>query len=164
MDFSPEQLAALDAASKGPTTLVVVILFTILSFFFVCIRYVSRFAIIKKGSAEDYTIGAAMVRGLCVESTSLVLTLFKIFSIGMAACMIERETLSMDFQKAYADFYRGQIWQWPSCCTSGARQLYRHPEGYSCPTPLRCSSESNHHYSIFTSAYWPTAPPSPLRK
>ncbi|OBT45571.1 hypothetical protein VE00_03497 [Pseudogymnoascus sp. WSF 3629] len=73
MDFSPEQLAALDAESKGPTTLVVVILFTILSFFFVCIRYVSRFAIIKKGSAEDYTIGAAMI-----------------FSIGMAACMIEQ--------------------------------------------------------------------------
>jgi hypothetical protein len=68
MDFSPEQLAALDAESKGPTTLVVVILFTILSFFFVCMRYVSRFAIIKRGSAEDYTIGVAMVRGLCVES------------------------------------------------------------------------------------------------
>ncbi|OBT88219.1 hypothetical protein VE02_02423 [Pseudogymnoascus sp. 03VT05] len=73
MDFSPEQLAALDAESKGPTTLVVVILFTILSFFFVSIRYVSRFAIIKRGSAEDYTIGAA-----------------KILTIGMAACMIEQ--------------------------------------------------------------------------
>lgn len=61
MDLSPEQLAALDAESKGPTTLVVVILFTTLSFIFVCMRYVSRFAMIKEGSAEDYTIGAAMV-------------------------------------------------------------------------------------------------------
>lgn len=33
-----------------------------------------------------------------------MLTLFKILSIGMAACMIERETLSMNFQRAYADF------------------------------------------------------------
>lgn len=65
MDLSPEQLAALDAESKGPITLVLVILFTSLSFFFVCIRFVSRFAIIKRGSAEDYTIGAAMVRGSC---------------------------------------------------------------------------------------------------
>ncbi|KFY36023.1 hypothetical protein V494_05383 [Pseudogymnoascus sp. VKM F-4513 (FW-928)] len=73
MDLSPEQLAALDAESKGPTTLVVVIFFTILSFVFVCMRYVSRFAIIKRGSAEDYTIGAAMI-----------------VSIGMAACMIEQ--------------------------------------------------------------------------
>ncbi|OBT51769.1 hypothetical protein VE04_08196, partial [Pseudogymnoascus sp. 24MN13] len=113
MDFSPEQLAALDAESKGPTTLVVVILFTILSFFFVCMRYVSRFAIIKRGSAEDYTIGVAMI-----------------LSIGMAACMIERETLSMNFQRAYADFLtRGQIiGNGRHAAPSGARQLYKHSE------------------------------------
>ena len=71
MDLTPEQLAALAAETRGPTTLVVVIFFTVFAFISVCLRFISKFVVIKSSGTEDYFIGVSMVSASCHDNLSL---------------------------------------------------------------------------------------------
>lgn len=68
MDLTPEQLAALAAETKGPTTFVVIIFFTVFAFIFVCLRIISKFAVVKSSGTEDYFIGVSMVSASCHDN------------------------------------------------------------------------------------------------
>lgn len=59
--FTSGEFAALQAETKAPTTLAVVITFTTLSFVFVFLRYITKFVILKNKNVDDYVIGLAMV-------------------------------------------------------------------------------------------------------
>jgi hypothetical protein len=57
----PAELEILKGQTKGPATLITVIIFTSLALLVVLLRLVTRFLIVRNAGAEDYTIAVAMV-------------------------------------------------------------------------------------------------------